>query len=303
MIYQSGSFDFMGYVSCNLCGADSYTVVFPKGKAQLHQIVRCKQCTLMYANPQESVDCETVNLQDAPRVYRPEEHWQYFQKQHVQIPDNLRALAVLDELVPQRGKLLEVGSYLGIFLDRIREDGWTVVGLEPFRAAADYARAQYGVPVIDGTLPQPNLPAASFDAAIMLHVIEHMPDPADSLRELRRLLRKDGVLVIETPRYDSLTFKLLRHRERSVSACDGHIYFFTVPTLRRMVQQAGFAVERVDLVGRTLTLQRLLTNIAIISKSAAVRRVFDQIGPALQAERLRFHINARDMQRIYCRAI
>ena len=293
----------MRHVSCNLCGADDYTVVFPRGKAQLHQIVRCNQCSLMYANPQESVDCETVFLPDAPQVYRPEEHWEYFQKQHVQIPDNLRALAVLNELLPQRGKLLEVGSYLGIFLDRMRADGWDVVGLEPFRAAADYARAQYHVPIIDGTLPQPHLPAASFDAVVMLHVIEHMPDPADNLRELRRLLRKDGVLVIETPRYDSLTFKLLRHRERSVSACDGHIYFFTVPTLRQLVERAGFVVQRVDLVGRTLTLQRLLTNIAIMSKSTTVRRTFDRVGPALKAEHLRFHINARDMQRIYCRAV
>jgi ribosomal protein S27E len=45
-------------VTCNLCGADDYTVRFPRGFAQLHRIVTCNRCGLMYANPQESVDCQ-----------------------------------------------------------------------------------------------------------------------------------------------------------------------------------------------------------------------------------------------------
>jgi len=38
-------------VNCNLCGSDDYEVVFKKGKAQNHQIVKCKNCNLLYANP------------------------------------------------------------------------------------------------------------------------------------------------------------------------------------------------------------------------------------------------------------
>ena len=48
----------MAYVNCNLCGADDFKVVFPAGYAQLHRIVRCKRCDLMYANPQELIDAE-----------------------------------------------------------------------------------------------------------------------------------------------------------------------------------------------------------------------------------------------------
>jgi 2-polyprenyl-3-methyl-5-hydroxy-6-metoxy-1,4-benzoquinol methylase len=292
----------MKYVTCNLCGADDFTVVFPKGVAQLHQIVRCNRCKLMYANPQEQVDAATYETDAVPQVFVPEEHWEYFQKQHVQIPDNLRALSVLNAHFPQRGKLLEVGSFCGIFLDRIRADGWDAVGLEPFRAVADYSRHTYGLNIVDGVLPRPELPDGSFDAVVMLHVIEHMPDPMANLVELRRLLRPGGMLVVETPRFDSLMFRLLGRRERSISACDGHIYLFTVQTLSRMLEEAGFKVERVDLVGRTLTLQRLMTNVGIISRSATIAQLLKAVGRALKFDKARLHVNVRDMQRVYCRA-
>jgi SAM-dependent methyltransferase len=292
----------MAHVNCNLCGADDYAVVFRKGEAQLHQIVRCTRCGLMYANPQEEVDVVTLLTdENVPQVYIPEEHKEYFHKQQVQLPDNLRALAILNSLLPQRGKLLEVGSYCGFFLDEIRRDGWDAVGLEPFRAAADYSRREFGLSIIDGALPQPQLPDGAFDAIVMLHVIEHMPDPIANLRELRRLLKPGGVLVVETPRFDSLAFKLLGRRERSVSACDGHIYFFTVPTLSKMVEQSGFQVHRVELVGRTLTLQRLLTNVAIVAHSPRLRRTLGKVSEKLRLDRVRLHVNVHDMQRIYCR--
>src|SRR5580698_9501121 len=92
----------LGLVRCNLCGADDYSVRFPKGVAQLHRIVTCNQCGLMYANPQELVDCKTFEAEDYPKVFDEVECRQYFQKQHVQLPDNLRALRALQEMVPKR---------------------------------------------------------------------------------------------------------------------------------------------------------------------------------------------------------
>src|ERR1051325_1817955 len=98
----------MGLVNCNLCGADDYSVVFPKGTAQLHRIVRCNRCSLMYANPQELVDCEV--FEEYEKKVNSEESRQYFDKQRVQLPDNLKVLDVLNGLFPQRGKVLEIGS-------------------------------------------------------------------------------------------------------------------------------------------------------------------------------------------------
>src|SRR6266571_2435610 len=126
----------MPNVNCNLCGADDFAVLYPKAPERgTHQrIGRCRRCGLMYANPQEIIDCENFLDPNAQHTFDPEGgDRQYFQKQHVQLPDYERILPILANLLPQRGKLLEIGSFLGIFLDRLRKDGWDVTGLEPWK--------------------------------------------------------------------------------------------------------------------------------------------------------------------------
>ncbi len=295
----------MGLVQCNLCGADDYTVVFPAGYAQLHRIVCCRRCGLMYANPQEHVDCQEYATLAPGEVYDPasEVSRQYYEKQVTQLPDNLRALARVEMALPGPGKLLEVGSFLGLFLDRTRAAGWQVVGLEPYRPAANYARAKYGLDIIEGVLPNAALPTAHFDAVMMLHVIEHLPDPAGNLRELRRVLRPGGVLAVETPRFNSLSFKLLGRRERSIQNCPGHIFFFTERTLRQILEQNGFKVFRVERVGRTLTMERFLFNLGLVTRCALAQRWINSASRALHLEKVQLHVNVRDMQRMYARAV
>jgi SAM-dependent methyltransferase len=257
----------------------------------------------MFANPQEIVDCERLlSAAGSEEIDLNGPGRQYFKKQLIQLPDNLRALAMLNRLLPQRGRILEVGSFLGIFLDRIRAEGWDVVGLEPDHAVAEYARKTYGLPIVEGVLPNPNLGSGQFDAVMMLHVIEHMPDPAGSLRELRRLLKPGGVLVVETPRFDSLIFKLVGRRERSLNNCSGHIYFFTVGTLTRLGEQCGLKAEKVELVGRTLTVDRLLGNLGAMSQNRRFSNWLGRISACLHLDRVRLKVNVRDMQRIYFRA-
>jgi SAM-dependent methyltransferase len=295
----------MKHVKCNLCGADDYAVIFPRGYAQLHQIVRCRRCELMYANPQEHIDCETFAVEDGAQVYDPasEVSRQYYQKQQTQLPDNLRALSVLDQALPGRGRLLEIGSYAGIFLDRIRADGWETVGLEPWRPVAKYARGRYGLEIIEGVLPNSALANAHFDAVVLLHVIEHMPDPAANIREIRRVLKPGGVLVVETPRFNSLMFKLLGRRERSIQNCNGHIYFFTERTLGRLLGQNGFSVFEVERVGRTLTMDRFLYNVGLVSRSSIIQRWLARLSRTLRLDKVRVYVNVRDMQRLYARAV
>jgi SAM-dependent methyltransferase len=284
-------------VPCNYCGVDDATVVFGPGVAQLNRIVRCNRCGLMYASPRAKVP-DHVEIAGYDPTYDPfHADDTRVLKERLQVRDYDRTRALLNRLHPRGGRLLEVGSSLGYLLDVFRKDGWDVVGVEPFYQACRHAREELGLDVINAILESAALPDESFDVVLLNHVIEHIDDPIRTLREVNRILKPEGHFVIETPRYDTLMFKLLGRRERSVS-CGGHIYFFTTQTLRNLYEAAGFKTVQLDYVGRSLTVERLLYNVGVMSKSLKVRRALDRVSDRLGLKNVNLYLNFRDMQRV-----
>jgi SAM-dependent methyltransferase len=147
-----------------------------------------------------------------------------------------------------------------------------------------------------------SLPDDCADVVVLLHVIEHVPDPIGTLKEIHRVLKPGGRLIAETPRYDTLMFKLFGRRERSLS-CNGHIYFFTTDTLRKTYDKAGFVLEKLEYVGRSLTLDRLVYNIGVMIKIPAIAGTLHSLSRALRFNKVSFTINVRDMQRVYIRKL
>jgi 2-polyprenyl-3-methyl-5-hydroxy-6-metoxy-1,4-benzoquinol methylase len=288
-------------VSCNLCGTDDSEVLFPAGVAQVNQIVRCKQCGLMYASPRRDADhVDIASWGDDPDWDISVKNPQRVDKEQLQTRDYARTRAMLNDLYPRRGKVLEVGSSLGLLLKTFRDDGWQVLGVEPDRNLVRYATNKMGIETINSLLEDASIPDNSIDVVVLLHVIEHVPDPVGTLREIYRVLKPGGHLVMETPRYDTLMFKLMGRHERSLS-CDGHIFFFTTDSLRRTYERAGFVLHKLDYVGRSLTVDRLAYNIGVVSKSQSVGRFVKSLAGRLGLDQLKLTINLRDMQRLCLR--
>ncbi len=289
-----------GTASCNNCGAYERKTVFPPGVAQKHQIVCCLNCGLMYAYPKAAPNlatyvaagetAEPLSLQN-PEVMRS------FDKLRDYEPIGLD----LRRLMPTGNALLEVGCHAGVLLDRFRDQGWSVSGVEPDASAARFARSHYGLDVQASTLEDAGYERASFDAVVMLHVIEHLDDPAGTVAAAARVLRPHGWLVVETPVYDTLMYRLLGKRERSLS-CDGHIVFYTGRTLTALLEKCGFELVSQRRVGRTVSLGRLLWNIGVMSKSPALQRSVEKLSSAASLrQRPRLYLNMRDMIRVFAR--
>ena len=288
-------------VVCNICGSADHTVLFPSGSAQVNQIVKCNRCGLMYANPRREADhVDIESWPDDPDWDFEKKNAQRFEKERLQTRDYASTRNLLSRLHPQRGTLLEIGSSTGSLLQTFQDDGWRVIGVEPDRNAARYATTKLGIETVNSILEHANIPDQSVDVAVLLHVIEHVPDPVATLREIHRILRPGGHLIMETPRYDTLMFKLLGRRERSLS-CNGHIFFFTIDTLKQTYEKAGFVLERLDLVGRSLTLDRLAYNVAVMSKIPGLRSFLNSVSRKLLLHKINLTINVRDMQRLCLR--
>ena len=285
-------------LDCNLCGSSDADTIFEAGVAQASRIVKCKQCGLMFSSPRAKLpDQDEIKDYDPEFTRKTREHNRdRYDKEEFQVRDYEDTRAFLRKAYPGRGRLLEIGCSMGFLLAKFREDGWDVEGIEPNRGFCEFVDEYHSIKASPTILEEANIPANSFDVIVMLHVIEHVPDPLGTLKEISRVLKPGGTLILETPRYDSLMFKLLRHRERSVS-CDGHIYFFTTDTLRQMSQKAGFDVQFINYVGRSLNLARLLWNVGVMSKSGVVQRAISKLSDLLHLSSLHIHLNVRDMQR------
>jgi SAM-dependent methyltransferase len=288
-------------VGCNLCGSSNFSVLFDAGVAQVNRIVRCGDCGLMYANPrQRPPDVDLIKEWDAAWVLEHTKttyRWR-LEKESLQVRDYRDTRKLLAENFPGRGTLVEIGSGLGCLLNFFREDSWNTIGIEPNAGLCLFAQEEFHLTIVPGTLSDANLGSASADVVTMIHVIEHVPDPMSIFHEVHRVLRPGGWFVVETPRYDTLMFRLLGRRERSLS-CDGHIYFFTTETLARMATRAGFKVVRTDYVGRSVTFDRLLYNLGVVSKSGGVQRVLGKLSRLMRLNRLSATLNLRDMERVY----
>ena len=173
--------------------------------------------------------------------------------------------------------------------------------MEPDRRAANFARSHYRLDVRATTLEDAGYDPATFDAVVMLHVIEHLDDPAGTVGTIARVLRPGGFLVVETPVYDTLMYRLFGRRERNLN-CDGHIVFYTGRTLGALLERFGFEIVAERRVGRTVSLGRVLWNIGVMSKSKTVQQVIERLSAAWDLmHRGRLYLNTRDMVRIFAR--
>lgn len=143
------------------------------------------------------------------------------------------------------GALLDVGCGPGRFLARLRAVGWEgpMRGLEPDAVAAGRATELLGVPVRVGGVESLADEAPGLSAVVLRHVVEHVPQPLETLRALRSLLAPDGVLYLGTPDARALSAHLFGRYWHGYDP-PRHLFAFTAPGLRELLRRAGFSVER-----------------------------------------------------------
>lgn len=139
------------------------------------------------------------------------------------------------------GRLLDVGCGSGELLARMRDLGWSVAGVELDAEAARAARERSGARIA-ATLDE--MGTAEYDAVVLDHVLEHLPDAPATLAGCLRVLRPGGRLSLATPNPSSAA------RERFGASWlhwdpPRHLELRGERALRRLVEASGFAVERV----------------------------------------------------------
>lgn len=278
---------------CNVCGTSD---VLPYIKDSTGIILRCKSCGLYFRDKHKKSEVQdpTVAIWGNERYMT-----QRREKEVLQLNNYKNILPVLSQLSSGKQSVLEVGCGSGMFLNQLSRDGWNrVIGIEPSETYNQLAKQEApAAEIISSYLKDAKFADGSLDAVIMLHVIEHLEDPSSEIEEVHRILKQSGVFVVETPRFDTIWFKLLKERERSV--IPGHLMYFTTDSIKRLLIKKGFEICRIDYVGRTLTYDRLLLNIARVLGTKTTRRWLASISSKYNFSNYNIYINLRDMMRVY----
>ncbi|MGI9294212.1 MAG: class I SAM-dependent methyltransferase [Pseudomonadales bacterium] len=101
------------------------------------------------------------------------------------------------------GKVLDIGCGNGEYLLRLKSIGWQCQGVE-FNDTALAICREHGLEVFHGDLKAANFAAESFDFVTAHHLIEHTADPGELIREMARITKPGGTILIRTPNSKAL---------------------------------------------------------------------------------------------------
>ncbi|TDD99656.1 class I SAM-dependent methyltransferase [Flavobacterium cellulosilyticum] len=149
-------------------------------------------------------------------------------------------LNLINSLQTNKGRLLDIGAGTGDFLSVAKKDGWQIVGVEPSEKAKAIAKNK-GVSFVEQTSELEN---NSFDVISMWHVLEHVPDLDAQIKELKRLLKPSGTLIIAVPNFKSFD---ATHYGKFWAAYDVPIHFwhFSKTAIKLLFEKEAMKLEKV----------------------------------------------------------
>jgi len=218
---------------CCWCGNHSYEVLI-KGPRRDFEILRCSQCGLARTFPLPDFSKERYVNYKMDFYLKNKKLFLSFMKE------------VLREVLrfKKRGRLLEIGSGVGYFLELAKGRGFKIQGLELSKKAIQIINRNLGEGVVKNCLlSEANFSSEYFDVVVINHVLEHILDLKPLLVEIRRILKKDGVLVIGSPNFNGVFAKLRASKWPGLQP-DEHIWQFEPRTIIEILESENFQVIR-----------------------------------------------------------
>ncbi|MCK4271409.1 class I SAM-dependent methyltransferase [bacterium] len=229
-------------VKCPLCGQHTKEAVLWIKNA--YRYVQCTVCGMIYINPQ-------LSDESVAQIYSNVLYGQKSERLDLVLPTLHKYKARLlkkFERFRKTGYLLDVGCFKGFLLFSASQRGWKTFGTEVSEPATRFAREELEQQVdIGDLLHMSRFDQLDFDVVTLFDVIEHLSRPCLYLQKVHYLLRKGGLLYMETPNFNALPRFVLGKKWTVFNSL--HRSYFTPSTMARMLQRVGFESIKIQTLG------------------------------------------------------
>ncbi|MCR4334659.1 MAG: class I SAM-dependent methyltransferase [Patescibacteria group bacterium] len=235
---------------CVICNSNNISFFTSKNNCD---IFCCNNCKFKFVYP---IKTDTSSIYSDDYFHGAKKTFGYIDydsDKEPMISTFIKYLKIIEKIIPNKGKLLDIGAATGFFIKIAKNRGWVVEGVELSDFAANKARNK-GLDVKTGTLSSGNFSPESYDVVTIFDVIEHFPDPISEIQIASRILKKGGVLAINTPDTGSFMAKIFGKKWHLIVPPE-HLHYFNSSNLSTLLEKKGFKVIKKTKIGKHFTPQ------------------------------------------------
>jgi len=233
---------------CNICNG---TEIHSKYLKHGISIMECKRCELCFVYPIPSVEKQKKYYDEH---YQNGRYKTYQNAHELRMKLNEKRFEEIRKYNPE-GNHLDIGCATGIFLDVAHKNGLTVYGTELSKEAVTNAKKHHKN-IFNGIVEQANYPSEFFELVTIYDLIEHVLDPDQTFREVNRIMKKNGLVVITTPDLKSWHAKILGRHFYQIDPFQ-HLFYFSPKSIRKIMEKNGFEIIEIKKNLKIFTLEEI----------------------------------------------
>lgn len=217
------------------------------------QYGECRVCKTLVS--QDSLSDEQLIVNDDESDFYGKQYWLEHQNDDLGFPDiytrsrndlterNLHWLKTLLKYCLPPAKVVELGCSHGSFVALMQQTGYEAAGVEMSRWVVSFAAETFQIPMYLGPVENLDIPPNSLNVIALMDVLEHLPDPVETLHYCANLLKPGGFLLIQTPEFqEEMSYPLLEESKSlflEQLKADEHLYLFSQASVIECLDQVG----------------------------------------------------------------
>ncbi len=241
----------MEKIICPICDSVKIKEFLEKNNCDLYE---CAGCGLVFVYP---IPKNLDEIYDKEYFFKQKENggnafgYTDYEKDKEPMKDIfINYLEQLEKLARGRN-IFDVGAATGYFLDLARARGWNTAGVELSPYAAEIGQNK-GHEIFQSRLLDLNI-EDKFDIVTMWDVLEHLDEPEKYLSMVNAILKKGGLLVINTIDKKSWWARFWGKKWHAIVPPE-HLFYYSRKNLDILLKKSGFEISRIKKVGKKFSL-------------------------------------------------